>query len=399
MAASDISGNDVGGAADALVLVELTGPNVYKELRLTAQALPIGPLSVVGKMRAEFTRYPGTRDATVQVLGPDEGQTTITGRWATRSLAPRAARSICTYNYSEVDTAAALVEIVDGIRRRGQLVSLQWGALVRTGVLIEFEQRWKRSDELEWSLTFEWASLSRDVTHVGGSTTGYHLSIKQAADDAYAAAAYLVQWCVDEQPEFVFPSAAGGSALLPAVSEYAKSLNAAHALFDALENAVGGVAESSMELRAAADQVKALGTRPVAVARQAAAALHNVDSAAATLRDVPEGILYDSAAVAFSLGGSMLGRGVAQVLWWRAQTSQAQRMRLGMAPYRRTFNSLGSTGVLAVYIARDGDDLRDVSRIYYGSTEDWRAIKDFNELADSELETGQRIYIPLKAAT
>jgi nucleoid-associated protein YgaU len=50
--------------------------------------------------------------------------------------------------------------------------------------------------------------------------------------------------------------------------------------------------------------------------------------------------------------------------------------------------------VMMPYVAREGDDLRTVARMVYGSPDDWRQIAAFNGLTSSALSTGQRIFIP-----
>ena len=54
--------------------------------------------------------------------------------------------------------------------------------------------------------------------------------------------------------------------------------------------------------------------------------------------------------------------------------------------------------VLAVFQARDGDDLRKVSRIYYGTPDDWQSLMLYNGLDDDELSAGQIIIVPASPA-
>ena len=50
--------------------------------------------------------------------------------------------------------------------------------------------------------------------------------------------------------------------------------------------------------------------------------------------------------------------------------------------------------IRAQHIAREGEDLRDVSALYYGTPSHWRALMLYNGLPSSDLEVGQDVLIP-----
>jgi hypothetical protein len=50
--------------------------------------------------------------------------------------------------------------------------------------------------------------------------------------------------------------------------------------------------------------------------------------------------------------------------------------------------------LIAVFTARDGMDLREVSRRYYGTSDKWRDLGRFNDLVGSALHRGQFILVP-----
>lgn len=53
------------------------------------------------------------------------------------------------------------------------------------------------------------------------------------------------------------------------------------------------------------------------------------------------------------------------------------------------------SGLLGMYVASEGQDLRDVSMEFYGNNpEAWRTLRTFNDLDSSELESGQVILVP-----
>jgi nucleoid-associated protein YgaU len=80
-------------------------------------------------------------------------------------------------------------------------------------------------------------------------------------------------------------------------------------------------------------------------------------------------------------------------LYERETISDARRIRDESEARRRAMDaSPGYT--LGTYRAREGEDLRDVSRLYYGTPMQWRPIMLFNGMNTIELYTGQTIAIP-----
>ena len=50
--------------------------------------------------------------------------------------------------------------------------------------------------------------------------------------------------------------------------------------------------------------------------------------------------------------------------------------------------------LLGRYMARGGQDLRDVAAQFYGDSNEWRRLLSFNLLSSSELSSGQLLLIP-----
>lgn len=80
-------------------------------------------------------------------------------------------------------------------------------------------------------------------------------------------------------------------------------------------------------------------------------------------------------------------------LYVRESISDARRMRDEAEARRRALDA-GPGFTLGTYRAREGDDLRDVSQMYYGTPTQWRSLMLYNELTTTELYAGQYVAIP-----
>jgi hypothetical protein len=253
----------------SFIIRELSGGQP-RMIELTDRGLPFRPLTVTGKMRAEVTWYPGNPAATVQMLGSEETETTLTGRWSDKYLGDvntpcvtlTRGRSVQAL-YSARDAADAM----DELRRRGQLVEVTWEHLSRIGYISEFAQTWRWREDVEWSLSFQWTALEMPVRVPDAALNPP--SVQQVSDEVANSVGSLADFALLDSP--LWPQ----SALLSAV--------VSGNLVSFVEDAVVATAKSTLPLREAAAYVTA-GKLAVADAeRRVVATLAGVVTAAKVL--------------------------------------------------------------------------------------------------------------------
>lgn len=151
--------------APSLFIRELTGAK--RLLALRSRSLPYRPVSFGrGVQHTRKTTYQGNPQSTQQVLGPEEGDCTLRGMWKSRFIGGCVVQSGFD---REVTRAADLVDFFDSIRKAGQTVMVQWGAVVRVGIMKAFEATWHRTQDVEWEAEFEWRSQGEITTRVPDS--------------------------------------------------------------------------------------------------------------------------------------------------------------------------------------------------------------------------------------
>lgn len=422
----------------SFVITELTGdsPNT---LVLEGRALPYRPLPFSGKMRAEFTWYPGNPIGTVQVLGAEEGPTTINGMWKDRFLAAVDSFGVpvitgrdakATFNGNDVANVRDLSEIVDGFRLRGQLLEVGWDQFVRQGILVRFDSTWLRREDVEWEAEFQWINRGEPAQPVS-------FGVRIAAVDI----ANQVSNAVDSLKEALDAPFAFVSSVTNAVNNALDTLDrATTSLADIAARSVGVVTAPLSSTGRAATAVLS----PLEVARSTLAALQTVkeeaDTIASTFETLParalrtsadlvaEGVDLTGVAVVSSTAGTQgggvdtvstvqVGATAAPQTTSQTETAgideltqeQALEADLTKRNVRGASRELRSIAVrrsqeveadairvpnIRSFIAGADADLRMVATKFYGTSEEWKRILTYNSLTSSRLSAGQIILIP-----
>lgn len=383
--------------ASSLTLAEEGGGTLI----LTDRALPYMPLSISGKQRAEFNWYPGNPQATVQMLGPEEGTITLKGFWKDKFIQGtgaaqwvgsevselRAALGTANTQGASVASVVELVKIVDNMRRMGRRIKLAWDRLIRYGHIVGFTQTWQTTHYCEWELEF--AVVALEEPRIESSNP----SQPNLGDVAVQAS----QWVGDlaTAKESYKPSAIVVAPELQVwLNDFDKQCFTASAY-------ISGAASYSAQL-------VQLGPN---TARSVMASVLGVGTTAA--RSV--GTVLDVALTEVFAIGSFTAAGVSLVT---GETNEFREdslpfgVQLGATSYQRQIRNATqsiaySTAVSrwamqqqlqdelkASFVAKQDTDLRDVSTQFYGTPDNWRDLLIYNGLTSSKLTAGQLIWVP-----
>ncbi len=153
------NGTSAGPGGTSLVIQQLEGANPIT-IELRGRAMPYEGVEWEGELHTKKTVYPGNPVATIQVLGPEESETTIGGTWKDRFMPGSIVKN---GNENDIDTAEKAVTLFHDLRRSGKQVRVQWLTEVRTGLITRFSPKWLRATDVEWEIEFEWASMNDEV--------------------------------------------------------------------------------------------------------------------------------------------------------------------------------------------------------------------------------------------
>ncbi|RJO64874.1 MAG: LysM domain-containing protein [Myxococcales bacterium] len=137
-----------------LIIQEMTGQK--RELVLTGRSMPHAPAAFGGgDQRKNVTFYPGNPNASVQLYGVEEKQSSWKGKWSDRFLTLDG--KVLLDNYPLV-RAKEVFETFDSFRYSLQQLRVNWAGIERYGFLDSFAAEWRTLAECYWSAQFSWIS-------------------------------------------------------------------------------------------------------------------------------------------------------------------------------------------------------------------------------------------------
>lgn len=356
---------------------ELTGDR--RTITLTARSLPYRPFTLSGDHRVETTWYAGSPVATQQASGAREQPTTINGWWKDRFLT--GAVVVDGEVVGNVSTAQGLAALLDDVRVKGQLLEVIWNHVRRFGILSNFKQSWHTPTDLEWEMTFDWQSKGQDARP--SSTRTAAASLPDTSSEIAGKANDL-------------DLATQHDALLSATGRPVDT-----SLMDRLDRAVGElqgrVFELTDSIASLADGVNAR----VDSAMRVASTLRVIESQAQLIAAAFNGTVDRTICAVQSLpqlANIRPGLAVAAATASRAAVRAARALRHGAARRRYALAQERLAPVIAVFRAGADTDLRQVATTYYGTPDDWQAIRTFNSLPDSLVPAGAAVLIPRREA-
>jgi hypothetical protein len=342
-----------------LVIKELTGDK--RTLRFQARGLPYRPLDIEGEQEMELTHLPGTVERTATILGPVEKPTTINGTWKTMFLG----NGEITVDNRPLTTAREVVKTIDSIRLLGQLVEFTWLDTLRRGFIKSFRQTWLTSEDVEYAITFEWISRGEATAPaVFVSDVG----MGDAFSNVSSAFGFLDQIQV---PDFQLE--------IPFVDELQGFVNKIN---DLILDAQDLVLNFTDKINTAVRSIRGL-----------ISTLQSLEDEAGLMIEF---LIAQPASALSSTPVNEQGYSEKQsaALYKEELRAWAAELRRTSVEQRSVLMGQVSTNLLATYVARAGEDLRDVSSQFYGTPFEWRRLMIFNDLYTVELEAGQLVLVP-----
>lgn len=361
-------------------------------LELRERALPYRPLTISGKQRAEFTWYPGNPEATVQMLGPEEGVINLRGFWKDRFIQGTGAARLIGAGQENVAsiafgigdittfgiaTVSDLVRVVDDMRRMGRRITLSWSGLQRVGHITGFVQHWNNVHDCEWEIDFSVLSqneavvptVQQNAPNLADQAVQALQEAQNVADATNAELAQLQAAALTFRTEF-----------LQAVTAFDETTTAAA---EAIYNAASSVATYEQAPFDAARRIAASASGLVVAASQTLGTV--VDRALADCIEFGAWGTQDTAPMGIQIAGNNVQRSF---------NNAVQSVRYNNALTRYSLEQQLQQELVASFIASQNMDLRDVSTRYYGTPDNWQQLMQFNGFASSKLNAGDLVWVP-----
>ncbi len=384
----------------AFVIKERTGD--ARTLTLRERALPYRPFELSGTQRNSIDWYPGSPIGVAQVYGAKEEPTTINGQWKDKFLAYVDTRTQlvelapASLSYSgpsgikddfgdevisvtdrNIQTARELVKVVDDMRRKGQEVEVSWLDQTRRGIIERFTVKWTTGHDCEWELAFAWISQGESLQDIAlvNPATGI-ADIPNKVQDKLDV--------INSQDTAELVPQAGSR-----FSDIASSLQDVGAnIQDFADQLTDAVVSASGDITAHNEALKRISGILDGIKLEA-------DLLSEIAEETADGVALDSGAIS-SINSTL--RTFGQILFTRAEirdrSEASKQLRNLAAAEQAAIIKKINPSVVAVFQAREGQDLRFVSQTFYGTPDEWRSLMVFNNLLDSGLHAGQVIFVP-----
>lgn len=343
-------------------------------LSLAGRALPYRPFELDGEMRAESTWYPGNPIASLQMLGSKENETRCNGFWKDRFIQSVTddgllvnPPGVAQWNGTQVADVFTLVQNVDGIRTRGQLIEVTWDEITRYGYLKRFVQKWNNRHDVEWEMTFDWISKDQPQAPVALPASIQQQDLGTQLRNALATMNNLITPPFEAAEDFLTTITDAQIQITNAVNDVTNAgINVTSSNISPQEQASRTLAALNNITSNADDIVTAIESRtPQSIINQP-------DPALLTLGDVLQASLYSRQLKDNCRDFASLS------------SDQGQKLQV----------QVNQTDIIATFIARQNMDLRDIANTYYGTQEQWHQIALFNGFISSALPAGQVVFVP-----
>lgn len=343
---------------DGFVISELDSENGFKVLQtiqLSGNLKPMVPFKTGGEQNITKDYYPGNPEPAVQILGPQESDVVIEGRFYAKRLNDPANRNLPT----------ALRDELDAIRYRGSVVKIQLGEWTRHAILRVTEWSTKHEAEVGYKLTFDIISFDTpSVCPVLQQGKVIPFETKNNLQDRLDA--LQEELTASPIPESLPGDIAG---LINGItSDIAEIVNVPLNFIDGIISDAEDITDSI--------------TRAVGVMKKAKADIsfsrtrlgrisYQLDTAGVPVPDRFKTARIMSTTLSFTNDFSSL-----------------------LAKLQSQFEKIKETIPLSRHKVRDGQTLQNIANEYYSDSQQWKGIYDHNSLTTTALTAGTVLEIP-----
>jgi hypothetical protein len=368
------------------VIRELDGAR--RRIVLSDRARPYRPLKFQGTQQLEQTWYPGYDRATVQVLGPHEENTTVDGMWKDRFLAGAVGGSAPAKVAEEPITAASdLVELFDGVRRSGVRLQVTWGPVARVGYLRSFSHTWTTVHDCAWEMEFIWSTnvtIAPTDEIVLADTNVLPLSRVPVDIEGFVVTQRATGLPLQSRPSWFQQIQTNISSAASSVRDVVSQASSLGQPVSQTARQISGLIGSLItESLAIINQASSTGLDVLGVA-------NSVGSTVGSFQSLPILFMQQWSQVVQGAGVTMASLNPSEtdptsVLSSVFYQSEAQRLARAQVRLLQDLQSQINASLEPVpdtlYVTRDGDNLRGISTLFYGTPGRWTEIQEKNKEA------------------
>lgn len=330
-------------------------------VRLDGPFTPHRPFRFGGEQKLVKNYYAGSKEPTVQVLGPRESDTTITGRLKSKRFKDERLRT----------AARAYQELLDNMRLRGNLVKITWGdEWTRYAFVEKVEFELETLAEINYSVQFSVVGFDKPtnckfVDDGASNIEKPNQDLKNLIDQALADITNIPT----SMPQSLADQIAGW------ISDVA-------GVMATVTGFVDGILADPNNLLRSANRALGLIKYARAYVSSRARLLGNISLAISNLGSSFSDEAQKTAATVKNI----------DAIYRNKQTFVTFQQYL--VALQAQFAALARTVPLMRHLVVDGDNLQRLAIKYYNNADLWKKIYDHNKLRTTDLEVGKVLEIP-----
>lgn len=343
--------------AEGFIFGEVQASGIVSDtfrIRLNGTNMPHQPFQYGGKVRQVKEFYAGNKEANIQIIGDEEKDLTVNGRFHTKKLR----------NQELYGSPKALCELIDTLRRRGNLLKITLGEWTRYGFLSETDWKEKGMGDIEYSISFVIASTTLPEDF-------YKLTTTKERPTAFNS--QLISDLADFQQEYL---------------ERADDTSYDQSLSDKLN---GYISDVATVVSAATSFVGTVLSTIEATEASISRAIGLIKFARASLSKFKRraGLLNIATLISSSHSKRYL-----TVASTAKALNKANSMQDMLAKIQAQLESIRKTVPKARHLVKNGDTLQKISMKYFNSVDNANKIYSHNKLTSTVLTVGTVLEIP-----
>lgn len=325
---------------------------------LLGNTMPFQPFRFGGEQRINKQYYPGNPEPTVHILGPEETDLVVNGRFKDKKYKSPEARGV----------AEALQLQLDAIRIRGNLLRITLGEWRRYGYLIGTEFSLKTIADIDYQLTF---------SIIGFNPPTRCQQVDRSQDVPVAINKNLISRLADFQNEIDSAPDTLEPSIADQINGFANDLSEA---VTQVTDFIDGTLQTIEDINQAINRV-------IGVVRFAQTETLRFKQRVGQIGFADPNVFNGGSSPSTTQQLSN-NRYLANI------TSSSFDIMEFLAQLRRQFLALVATSPLARVRVKSGDTLQSIASTWYGESGEWERIYEHNDLVSTELEIGSVIEVP-----
>lgn len=329
----------------------INGKESGELITLVGNQMPKIPFTFGGSQRSKKEYYSGHSEPVLQVLGAEEKDVTITGTFKDKRYTDDALYGVAT----------ELQQLIDAVRIRGNIVRIELGEWRRYAIINETKFEMNNLGHVGYNITFLIIGFNPPLN---AKFIESPREIPFSINKELIAQAAAFQQAFDNIPDSIPRSVA--DILNDAISTVSGVIGTVTGFVDSIVSTVQDIQKSVQ---------RALG-----LIKYAQVKLNSYKKLVGAYSP-------------FNATGTLTGR-YESAKFYNSQISLSASLTAMLESLKARLKTLIDNTPLVSHLVITGDNLQKIAVKYYGSSDNWKKIYEFNSLSSTDLIVGTKIEIP-----